>query len=203
MPIPVLTALILIFILWLRYEIKKSNKHTQKDNEDFWQNEKNANLARRKDISQLNYMTVDLTVLPMKDTTDATINSYRDTIRKLSDKKILNLTGFTNTDLKYQYGAANVNLLASYDSNYTTLVSILQKWADRLYSFGYHSDAKAVLEYAVSCFTDVSKSYKLLADIYKEQNTPDKINHLIDVIGQTKMLAKEKLIEELTELLNI
>jgi len=199
MPIPVLTALLLILMVWLQYEIRKNNKHSKKDNEEFWLHEKNSNLARRKDISQLNYITIDLNLLPMTDHLDASINSYRDTIRDLSDKKILNLTGLTNTELKYEYGVANINHLSEYDNNYTVLVRILQKWADCLYSQGYVADARSVLEFAVSCGTDVTKSYKLLADIYREQNTPDKIDHLIEIIQETKISAKDNLINEIME----
>lgn len=203
MPIPVLSIILLIFVLWLWYEIRKTNKRAKEDTEAFWKNENSSNSARRKDISNLDYFTITFDRLPMEDHADETINSYRDTLRKLSEKKLLNLTGITNTELKYQYGAANIKLLSEYDNNYIIFVSILQKWADRLYTRGSVEDAKKVLEYAISCHTDVSKSYRLLANIYKEQNTLDKISHLIEIIPDTKMISKELLIEELTILKSI
>jgi hypothetical protein len=202
MPIPVLTLLIVIFILWLQYEIRKSAKQSKNSNEAFWKNENSSNLIRRKDITNLDFITIKLDKLPMADHEDQTINSYRDTILKLSDKKILNLTGLTNTELKYKYGAANLNLLSAYDNNYTILVSILQKWAERLYAQGFTQDTVTILQYAVACYTDVTKTYKLLASIYKERNTPDKIKDLIEFIPLTKTLDKEKLINELEEIMN-
>lgn len=197
MPAPVLTALVIIFIVWLQYEIRKSSKKMKQASESFWEKEKQSNLSRRKDISNLDYLTIITEKLPMEDKEDQTVNSYRDTIRKLSDKKILNLTGYTNIELKNLYGVANLNQLAEYDNNYTVLVSILQKWAERLYSDGFVDDARSVLEYAVSCKTDVRKTYKLLAGIYKSQNTSEKIEALIQSVNSISILNKDKLIQEL------
>jgi hypothetical protein len=200
MPAPVLTALVIIFVIWLQYEIRKASRKMKKETDNFWDREKQSNLSRRKDISALEYLTITTESLPMDDKEDQTANSYRDTILKLSDQKILNLTGYTNTELKTMYGVANMNRLAEYDNNFTVLVSILQKWAERLYAGGYAEDSRAVLEYAVSCKTDVSKTYKLLAVIYKEQNAPEKIDALIHGLASTAIRNKEELIRYLQEL---
>jgi hypothetical protein len=201
MPIPVLFTIFIIFVLWLQFETRKISKKSKKSNEIFWQKEVGSNLIRRKDIGDLDYITILLDQLPMQDHEDQTINSYRDTIRKLSNKKILNLTGSTNTELKYQYGAANINLLSEYDNNYTVLVSILHKWAERLYAQDFINDSMAILQFAVACHTDVTKSYLLLAEIYKTMDTSEKINELIDVIPLSKMLHKERLITELKKIM--
>ena len=42
-------------------------------------------------------------------------------IEALKEKKILNLSGFTNTDLKLEYGVGNLTELTDYDNNYVTL----------------------------------------------------------------------------------
>lgn len=192
--------LTIIFVVWLRYEITKSNKLENRSFQYFLQREKEANAARRQDITGLNYVTVDLKCLPLKDSEDDTINSYRDTIISLANCKIVNLTGLTNTDLKYRYGAANLELLSEYDSNFTKLVSILHKWGERLYNNGNVSNATLVLEYAVSCGTDVTKTYRLLAKIYKEKNAVSQIDHLIDLIPNTTILRKDALIKELKQI---
>ncbi len=202
MNIPVLTILILIFVLWLQYEIRKSSKETKANSDDFWEKEKEANLTRRQDISDLSLMTISLSSLPMGDHEDDTLNSYRDTIRKMEGKKVINLFGQTNTDLKLEYGAANLNQLMEYDNNFTSFVSMLQKWADRLYNKGYLEEAKAVLEYGVACLTDVTKSYRLLAEIYYSCNTLYKIDQLIETIANTKITDKDKLIRELIAIKN-
>jgi hypothetical protein len=200
--LPILTILILIFVLWLQYEIRKSSKKANSGNDEFWDKEKEANLTRRKDISSLNYLTISVSSLPMGDHEDDTLNSYRDTLRKMEGKKAINLSGKTNTDLKLEYGAANLNQLMEYDNNFITFVSMLHKWADRLYTKGYLEEAKNVLEYGIACLTDVSKSYRLLAEIYYSCNSPDQIDHLIETIANTKITDKEKLIDELIAIKN-
>lgn len=201
MPIPVLSIMVLIFILWLQYEIRKSSRFSKKATDRFWDKEKQANLTRKADITDLNYITLSTQSLPLSDKEDQTINSYRDSILKLADKKIINLTGYTNTELKGKYGAANIQLLTEYDNNYLLLVSMLQKWGQRLYDMGYNADAVAVLEYAVSCHTDVPSTYRLLATLYTKQNTSEKVHSLITKIASIELHDKEKLIQDLNKLI--
>jgi hypothetical protein len=200
MRIPVLMVTAIIFTVWLKYEIRKSDQHSKSTHDDFWNAEKNANLTRSKNISNLSYITIPLDQIPMSDRDDDTLNSYRDIIRDLSSQKILNLTGLSNTELKLQYGAANLNFLSTCDNNYTRMVSMLQKWAERLYSQNYICDAASILEFAVSCKTDVRHTYLLLATIYGKQNTPEKIDSLIQTIPDTKVRAKTDLLTQLNEI---
>lgn len=197
MPIPVLSLLIIIFIAWLHYEIRKNAKQTKYNEESFWKKENESNQSRRKDISSLDYLTISLDSLPMADHEDSTINSYRDIIRGLADKKVINLSPMTNTELKLKYGAANLTSLIEYDNNYMILVSMLQKWGERLYSQHFIEEAKAVLEYSIACKSESVKTYRLLAGIYKEQNTPQKIDQLIESISLLSMKGKDHVMEEL------
>lgn len=190
-------GIVIIFVLWLNYEIRKTNKLSKKNSEEFWKREAQANMTRKADISNLDYIKIPFDKLPLSDTPDDTINSYRDTILSQSGKKILNLSGFSNTDLKLKYGTANINQLSEYDNNFTVLVSILQKWGERLYQQGYRTEAQAVLEAAVECKTDVHKTYELLADIYVEQGTPEKIDLLINSLTNINVRDKENLISNL------
>lgn len=190
-------SILIIFVVWLNYEIKKNTKLSNKSSEEFWRNESLANQKRPEDISRLDYLAIPFDKLPLHDVSDGTSNSYRDTILSLSDKKILNLSGLTNTELKLKYGISNFNILSEYDNNYTKLVSILQKWGERLYTQGYHKEAITVLEVAVNCNTDVRSTYLLLADIYAEQLNPGKIDLLIDKVNLSHLRNKEKLLLEL------
>lgn len=199
---PLLTFIIIIFVIWLQYEIRKTNRKAQKDLEHFWDRENKSNLTRRGDISKIDYININTNYLPVDNKDDDTINSYRDTILSLSNQKIINLSGITNTELKNMYGAANLNILSEYDNNFTILVSILQKWAERLYSKGYTQDALRVLEYAVTCKTDVAKSYKLLGELYLKQKAPEKIYELISALETLQIQERDKLILFLKEMIH-
>jgi hypothetical protein len=195
-------SILIIFVLWLFYEIKKSSRIDRIKTEKFWERERLANLSRKTDISELEYISIPVERLPMADTDDPTVNSYRDTIKKLADKKILNLSGLTNTDLKLKYGSANITRLSEYDNNYLILVSILHKWGERLYQNGLAEAALPVLEFAVMCLTDVKRTYQLLAEIYMENHTPENIDPLLDIIPFTSIAKKDELAEELIRIKN-
>lgn len=202
MILPVLTALVIVFIVLINYEIHKTTKSNKDDTEKFWNHEKASNLKPRADISSLDYIIISTEKLPMSDNPDQTANSYRDIILGLSGKKALNLCGYSNTELKSLYGIANITRLSDYDNNYTVLVSMLQKWAERLSNLGCTKEALEVLEYALSCHTDVIKSYLLLAGLYKQCQDTDKIARLIDSIQTTKIRDKEKLVSRLNIIMN-
>ena len=190
-------SLLIIFVLWLNYEIGKNNRLSNKGKDEFWRKESQANQTRKADISGLEYLSVPIERLPMDDNPDNTINSYRDTILSQSNKKILNLSSFSNTELKLKYGASNIHLLSEYDNNYTVLIATLNKWGERLYMNGYHMEALAVLEVAFDCKSDVHKTFELLAEIYNEQGLYNKIDLLIDSITSSPIRNKEAILLKL------
>ncbi len=123
-------------------------------------------------------------------------------IRYLSTQRILNLTGMTSTDIKLKYGAANLDKLDTYDNNYTLLVQTLYKWGELLVRHGRTEDAIRVLEFGVECFSDVSGTYKLLAELYVNNNEAFKIDHLIETAGHLHTLMRSSIIKNLTDMRN-
>ncbi len=188
---------VFLFAVFIRLKVRKS---PSKMNE-FWDREREANLTRPKDISGLNYITISLDALPLSDHEDASLRSYLAALRSLDGKQMLNLSGQTNTELKLNYGTANLTRLSAFENNYFELMSNLHKFAARLYALDYVAEAQAVLEYSVTCSTDIKKSYRLLAEIYQKQGASDKILALIRTISNTKIPDKEKLQQELRSLL--
>ena len=192
-------GLLAIFVVWLNYEISKNNKLSKKGSDAFWNKEAQANQIRKADISGLDYISIPVERLPMEDNPSQAINSYRDTILSLSKKKILNLSGFSNTELKLKYGTSNITQLTEYENNYNLLVTNLQKWGECLYVNGNHREALIVLEVAIACRTDVHKTFELLVKIYRDQNSYDKISLLEEKISSTNIRDKESLLSRLTD----
>ena len=62
---------------------------------------------------------------------DERVNEYITELKGLKGKRILNCTGQTNTDLKLEYGAANITKLTEYDGNYTILVRTIARLAEK------------------------------------------------------------------------
>lgn len=175
-------ASFIVFCVWLGYELHKHRNMEAKADRDFWERETAANNTRRKSLDGLAYIQIPFEALPMNTLAeDETVADCHQTLRELSKSPIVNLTGISNTDLKLQYGAPNLELLSQYDQCYTTLARTLQNWAKLLYDRGYSQEACQVLEFAMQTGTDISSSYKLLSTIYLESGRKDRIPDLIPV----------------------
>ncbi len=180
MKLPFLASFI-VFIVWLSFMITRSRRAMELQEKQFWDREKQANRTRRKSLDGLAYITIPLDKLPLDLNTDQDdIRECVDIIRTLSTQTIVNLTGYTNTDLKLMYGAPNITALTEYDQNYTLLARTLQKWAALLHAQGHITQARTILEFAVSTRTDVSGTYRLLADIYKDSGESEKVAGLME-----------------------
>ncbi len=199
MKFPILAS-VLLFILVLSRSIKRLNRKKEKDEKGFWEREALANSTRRKPLDNLEYITIPLEDLPVGVLADnPKIKEYLDFLKELSQKKIVNLTGFTNTDLKLEYGAPNITALMEYDQNYTLLARTLQQWADILLDAGYTSEAVTIMEFALSTHTDVSRTYYRLAEYYASiQDTP-KIQNLITEAKTLRSIHKNTIIRTLRE----
>ncbi len=200
MKLPILTSFIL-FVLATQFAIKRSNDREQKSEDDFWDKERRANSTRRKSLDGLDYITIPVDRLPfgMMPDNDEVLWSEK-LIKNLAEQKVVNLTGYTNTDLKLEYGAPNITELTVYDQNYTTLVTNLQQWGKALADAGFYKEAQTVLEFAVSTRTDVTQTYRLLCDLYKTKldMTGDeitrKIDSMIPIAESLNSLSKDTII---------
>ena len=178
----IINASVLIFSAFVFLYLFKSKKNEASVQDDFWAREQAANNTRRKPLDDLDYIRLPLDEFPMALLQEVPkAEDYKQIILALSELPIVNFTGISNTELKLRYGAPNINLLTSYDQNYTLLVRTLQQWAEALYDAGYIDEARQLLEFSVSTGTDVSATYRLLCQIYKEQRTPEKIGSLYPI----------------------
>jgi len=180
---------------------RKSAKKVAQDNMTFWEKERQANFTRKKSIEDLEYLSIPFEEFPMdagKD--DEALAGYLKELEELKGAKIVNLTGFTNTDLKLAYGTANITPLSEYDQNYTLMVRLLQDIAEALYEKGMEDEALTVAEYAIKTRTDISKTYYLAAEIYLARNDMKKMDHLIFVADTLQSAMKPAILRKLQEM---
>lgn len=194
-------ASLIIPIIWLTYELKKHDKLEKNALNDFWRREEEANLVRKKPLDNLNYVEIPFDFIPESLLADnEEVKDCLELLNKLSEKKIVNFTGFSNTDLKMKYGAANLTELSQYDENYTLYARTIYKLANLYYRNGYESNARVLLEKAVESGTDISGNYLLLARIYQEHKETDKLNSLLRSAENLRSAASKKnLIRSLEE----
>ncbi|MDE6913170.1 MAG: hypothetical protein K2P35_05690 [Lachnospiraceae bacterium] len=190
----------LAFSIVFFFARKRAGRIEAAREQEFWDREKRANFTRRKSLDGLNYITIPEELLNMEPSaTTEKLNACIRDLNDLSEYQIVNLTGYTNTDLKLEYGTANITILSDFDLHYTNLVTLLQKLAELLHESGEDTLAIATLEFAVSTGTDVSKSYYLLADLYQEAGTPEKIADLIDQARNINTMVRDTIVQRLTE----
>lgn len=133
------------------------------------------------------------------------MNLHTDTeneIAALRDKKLLNLTGYSNTDLKLEYGVQNLDELSGYDDNFTRFVRLLPIYADELIANGQPLDARKILEYGVNHKADSKVIFTKLAEIYSNSGEAHKIQHLIDVASELNSLSRLPIISALQQIQN-
>ncbi|MCI9078802.1 MAG: hypothetical protein HFH68_07750 [Lachnospiraceae bacterium] len=198
---PVLFICFIVFIFWFRVKSKQADNKTNNPKEEFIRREHEANLTRKKDISGLNYLSVPENALPFITTDDEEETRLQNETKDILSRKILNLSGITNTELKLEYGAANLDILSEYDQNFSQLLRCLDNWGSFLYSQKHDINcAEQVLEYAVSIRSDITRTYTTLASIYLEENEPEKVQSLIDKAENSNFFMKDSIVLKLKKL---
>ena len=200
MKLPIFTTFV-VFALFVKIISTKNTKTFAEQNQSFLEKERKANCVRRKPIDDLPYITVPIASLPLDCLEDENAKEYSRVLREVAEKKILNLTGISNTDLKLQYGAPNISFLMEYDQNYTVLVRNLAFLAEKYVESGLQPEARTLLEYGVSIASDVKKNYELLGRIYADRGEYSKIRSLMEKAEILNSLSKGPIIRCLKELL--
>lgn len=189
---------VLIICALIAYEKRKSDHASRKASEQFWDRERRANMARRQDISQLPYISVPYDELPLSALPDS--DEYLAAVRQLqslSGKKILDLSGQTNTDLKLAYGAANLPVLMECDQNYLVLIRALVRMANLLTEAGDDVAAETVLSYSLRVGSTIRSSFEQLGAIYCRRKEYRKLNALIAQAENLDTFFKDALLSSL------
>ncbi len=199
MKMPILASSI-VFAIWLAYELHKSDHTDAHSQNAFWEKEAHADATGRKPLDNIEYINIPLDELPISIMNeDSRVAEYIERLHFLSNEKIANFTGISNTDLKLQYGAPNIETLMRCDQNYTVLARTLQEWAQLLYDNGYTDEAECILRYAISTRTDVSGTYRLISEIYRSKGDYDSIRSLLPVAEKLNSAMKPHIMDILME----
>lgn len=200
----------IILLIVLQFAIKKGTRNYKARNEEFLDRETKANQVRRKDISNLNYISIPDN-LPLINSgnevfdrliaDNAQMKRAYDMIQSLRDKKILNLTGISNTELKLSYGVANLNDLTEYDDNFTSLAKAVASIGHNLLEYNDIEDAASYLEYGISIKSDISSNYIDLAIIYASTERKDQIPALKDKASTLKSLSRNSILTQLEDIM--
>lgn len=141
--IPVFFIIFVIFIIIFNYAQRKSTGRQEEVEEQFWKREREANLTRKQDISQLPYIYLPGTLISGNLRSEA-----EDKLLALDGRPMIDLTEYTNTDLKLKYGAANLNILNQYETDYIQMYEQLPIYIQELIDAGKSEEASMLLQFA-------------------------------------------------------
>ena len=201
---PIILIFFILFIIWVNVKTKRGTENNSKWDTAYWEKERKANFVRRKDISDLDYITISAEELPFSDTAEGEEKYRQDEVRRILSCKSLNLSGMSNADIKLKYGTANFPELSMYDQNYILLIRNLGLWGSYLHKNcdGQDSRAKIILERAVSLGSDIKDTYVSLTEIYLAEHHPEKVQELIRHVEDSDFDLKTSLLRTLHELLS-
>ena len=186
-----------IFCIYIKLSLSKSSRNAEKNKTKLLELESEANLTRRQSIDNLDYITFSEKSIPINEINNDELKKIQQDLLIFREKRILNLTGITNIELKKLYGPANLPTLSEYDNNFLELVRTLHNYAFTLNNLNYKDEAIKVLEYSVEIGSDMGSSYKLLADLYNFKNEKSKIKILIDKSDNVNDLSRNSVISYL------
>lgn len=175
----VLLAITLVVIIVLGYYRSKATQSQDNAEKAFWEKELAAGNTRRQDLEKLDYITIPLEQFPLGLNTDA-----EKELVALSKERIKNFQGLSNTELKLQYGTANLDELSSYESNFIRLQQVVLEYAKELCTADRRADAIHILEFMLQNGGDISGLYLELATLYQQEGCEEKVQHLFTTIDQ-------------------
>lgn len=203
-------ASFLIFILVIQHNIRKNAKAQTREEEAFWTREFSANHVRKQNPDDLTYIVfqtepfyplnlLESETCPEFLAGNPEVKEILSRFLFLEEQKIVNLNKYTNTDLKFKYGVANLNILTEYDTNFNELITLLHNYGSIFAKNGFETQALSILEYAISIGSDISGTYMLCAKIYQENNQCDKIDWLKKEAEKISTSRKNSIIRKLQE----
>lgn len=192
-----LLGLFIAIFAFISFFRKRHDRLQQETDESFWEREQEANFVRRKDISGLPYISIPFDNFSIGAFSDTQLSEIETALDSFREKKILNLTGQSNTDLKLQYGPANLSALTEYDQNFTDMLQFFTKYVNRLIELNHLDATIPVLEFCVEAGSDISTHYTILANYYKRNGNAHKIDGLREKASALNSLTKTSILQKL------
>ena len=183
MKIPVF-GLVMIFVIWLAYELKKHTREENQTRKDFWERERQSGFIPRKSTNDIHYITITEQFLPEdRGTEDSELFAVCSRILQFKDKPVADLSEYSNTELKEKYGTANFTSLSEADSNFTFLVPYFGDLCRLLYADGRLAEAERAALFFTENGIYTYQIVTVLGEIYSLINDTEKLSALIDTIS--------------------
>ncbi|GHV38945.1 hypothetical protein FACS189490_01740 [Clostridia bacterium] len=226
-------AIFAVIALLFSLKVKNSGKSYGQQLTEYFNMEHEASLVRKKEIPEELFYAPDLSVFfgeAREETNDIErlgvfeLDFYKEDeynvydlptkekclarIEKLAQKKLMRLPRpMSNREIRFEYGAANFDLIVEYEDNLNKYIDEVNALAGFYIAENDYAAAEKALNAAVSARSDVSKTYILLADVYNNNadTAHERLNDLYEKTLDMQMAtpAREKVLSYIERLLNV
>ena len=194
----VIFASFMVFGIWLTIQLRKSRKLNEKAEKDFWEEEALADSVRKKQLEDSDFVIFPFDKLPTEESfSPDPVPESLTMLISLSDKKMVNLNGISNTEVKKRFGVANLAVLTEYDTNYETFVKHIYLLCQHLYDIGRTEEALMLSEETILTGTDSLSHYKLILQIYRDQGNLSGISWLKEKADDIRSLTRGAILRAL------
>lgn len=193
MKIPGFFVLFIIFILVLRHNMKKTQKQSEKRLESYYEREQKANSVRKKSLDSVVLYSIDLEKLPFGKKASPELVHIEEEIKRLSTLPMASFKGCDNTQLKLDYGTANLSTLIQYETTYNLMLDKLTEYSKTLLEMDANEEAMMVLEVAVDLESDKSHTYIELSNLYHRYN-PNALSALKELAEDRHIHRKDQVL---------
>ncbi len=198
----IVVSFTLVFGAYIYYCHQRNQKLENQANEEFWERENLANQTRNKDISGLPLLHVEESEIPSPATDDESVVYYIGQIQNIIKEPMIDLSPYTNTDLKLAYGVGNFKTLSEYDENFNSFLLNLSNLARSCTRAGLHETARDVYLLALKYGSIKLSDYRELAETYIALDQPGQISQMIRETEQSDLPRKDSVVRALQEALS-
>lgn len=199
-PFPILSVVIIgVIILAIIY--RKNDRKQKQDMDNFWEREQLAKIVPPKDLDSIEYLKIPIEKFSFGTVGDDETKAIENKITEYSKKRLLNLTGKTNTELRELYGAPNLEIMQEIGDDFDGFSIALNEYAKKLKENECYKEAIPVLEYGLIIKTDISENYIMLADCYKAVGQDRRIETLKEQVMTLGLLMEPSIIAHIDSFL--
>jgi uncharacterized protein HemY len=190
-----------IFCTWLHYEQRKSQRKAKKSSDEFWLREEEANRTRKKDISHLPLLSVAEAEIPCHENASDTARQNITQIYHMLKNPMMDLSEYSNTDLKLAYGVGNFKTLSEYDENFSQFLLALTDLARTYAKENLFEAARDTYLLALKYGSKKASDYTELAAVYLQMDQPEEVSALIRSVRDGSHPRKETILQNLQQVL--
>lgn len=204
--IPLLYIWTIIAFFVFHHHLRKNAKAQEDVTKAFWKKEESSLVVRKKELVDEDFIHPSLTGDQLKGedwykTQDqSALFRYEQHLKELLDKPMVNFQHMSNTDLRLNFGTANLTVVREYEENWNGYLTNLFTLGKKLFESGETDYSIQLLEEGIEMGTDNRYHFLLLGQHYKATKNHQAFDDLVVRAQSLESLTKTALLKALEDL---